>query len=102
MPQYLVLADDHTDAETINRRLFVRGAHLTRLSTEKARGRFIFGGAKLSAEGKMIGSMLVINAENETAAREWLQADPYTQGRVWQSVQVLLFKVADMPLPATE
>jgi uncharacterized protein YciI len=94
MPQYLILADDYKDAYAIDRRLAVREAHLARMSVEKAKGNFVTGGAKLDDEGKMIGSMLVINAATEDDARQWVQADPYITGKVWEKVEFLPFKVA--------
>jgi len=96
MQQYLVLADDYTDDEALSRRLAVRGAHLARVSVEKTKGLFEVGGAKLNAEGKMVGSMLVISAENETAAWQWLNVDPYVTGKVWEKITVTMFRVANV------
>jgi len=56
----------------------------------------VVGGAKLNEAGKMVGSMVIINAENEYAARLWLQEDPYIAGQVWETVEVLPFKLADV------
>jgi len=63
---------------------------------EREKGNFESGGAKLDPAGKMIGSMLVINAENEQAAWQWLEKDPYVTGRVWEKIEVLPFKLADV------
>lgn len=97
MPQFLILAKDFTDAYALDRRLAARNAHLARISVENARGNFVIGGAKLGDDGKMNGSMLVINASSADAARQWLQDDPYIKNRVWEAVEVLPFKVADIP-----
>jgi uncharacterized protein YciI len=95
MPQFLILADDYKDAEALNRRLSVREDHLKRMRTEKAEGRFVIGGAKLS-EGKMIGSMLVVNLDDEEAVKKWINVDPYFTGKVWEIIQILPFRVADV------
>lgn len=95
MPQFLILADDYKDSEALNRRLSVRGNHLKRMRTEKAEGRFIIGGAKLH-EGKMVGSMLVVNLEDEAAVHQWIEVDPYRTGKVWEHVQVVPFRIAEV------
>ena len=96
MPQYLLLANDYKDADALNRRMNVREKHLARVRVEKAEGRFIIGGAKLNEQGKMHGSMLVIIADNEEAARAWVNADPYSINKVWETVEILPFKVAEV------
>jgi uncharacterized protein YciI len=95
MAQFLILADDYKDAEALNRRLSVREDHLKRMKTEKAEGRFVVGGAKLN-EGKMVGSMLVVNLDDEETVRNWIEIDPYVTGKVWENIQVVPFKIADV------
>lgn len=96
MPQFLILADDFTDDDALNRRLTVREQHLARMAVEKAKGNFEVGGAKLNSEGKMFGSMLVISADNEAGAREWINEDPYVKGRVWDKIDIIPFRVANV------
>ena len=96
MPQYLILATDYKDDDALNRRLSVREAHLKRVRTEKAEGRFIIGGAKLNEQDNMHGSMLVLQLENEEAARKWVSEDPYITGKVWEHIEILPFRVADV------
>ncbi|WP_153799611.1 YciI family protein [Foetidibacter luteolus] len=96
MPQFLILANDYTDGEALNRRLAVRGEHLERLRREKAKGTFIVGGAKLNAEGKMHGSMIVLQLDDEAAVQEWISQEPYITGKVWEHVEILPFRVAEV------
>jgi uncharacterized protein YciI len=96
MPQFLILAEDYKDDDALNRRLSVREAHLKRVREEKAEGRFILGGAKLNEHGNMYGSMLIVQLENEEAVHEWLKDDPYVTGKVWEHIQVLAFKIAEV------
>lgn len=96
MPQFLILAEDYTDANTLQRRLSVRETHLKRMRVEKAEGRFIVGGAKLNKEGNMYGSMLVVQLENEEAVKQWINEDPYITGKVWEHVEILPFKIAEV------
>jgi len=100
MPQFLILASDYTDAYALERRLSVRPEHLSRMGVEKADGNLVIGGAKLDDNGNMVGSMLVINADSIAAARQWAQVDPYVTGKVWEKVEVLLFKVAEIKSPS--
>ena len=94
MPQFLLLADDHTDADALSRRMAVREQHLARMRAERPKGNFELGGAKLDASGKMVGSMLVMNADNEQDAWEWINADPYVTGKVWDKITITPFRLA--------
>ncbi len=42
----------------------------------------------LKQNDETVGSLLVVKAENETQARETLEADPYFSAGVWQSIKV--------------
>ena len=96
MPQFLILAEDYKDDDALNRRLSVREADLKRVRAEKAEGRFIIGGAKLNEHENMYGSMLIVQLENAEAVDEWLKNDPYVTGKVWQHIQVVPFRIADV------
>lgn len=96
MPQFLILADDYKDADALSRRLSVREEHLKRMRKEKTEGRFVIGGAKLNEQGNMHGSMLVVQLENEETARRWVNADPYVTGKVWEKIEILPFRIADV------
>jgi uncharacterized protein YciI len=96
MPQFLILADDFMDPDAISRRLTFREEHLKRLREEKLKGHFIIGGAKINECNQMVGSMLVIQLDNEEEVRVWLEEDPYTTARVWEEVEVIPFRVADV------
>ena len=94
MPQFLILANDYKDADALSRRLSVREEHLKRVRKDKVVGKFIFGGAKLSPENNMIGSMLVVEFENEEAVKQWVNQDPYVTGKVWEDIQIIPFRIA--------
>ena len=96
MPQFLLLADDYKDPDALSRRMSVREEHLKRMRIEKAAGRFIVGGAKLNEQGNMHGSMLVVQLDNEEAVKQWVNEDPYITGKVWEHVEILPFRVAEV------
>ena len=96
MPQFIILADDYKDENALSRRMAVREDHLARMKEEKDKGNFVIGGARLDDDGKMRGSMLIVNLENEFAVQQWLKVDPYVVGKVWDNIEVRPFKVADV------
>jgi hypothetical protein len=96
MPQFLILAKDYTDPDALQRRLSVREAHLARMHVEKEKGSFVTGGAKLDDAGRMVGSMLVVDLETKESVEKWVSVDPYITGKVWEDVEILPFKTADV------
>ena len=69
--QYLVHAYDYTDPDALSRRMAVRADHLAGAARLKAGGQFILGGALLSPEGQMIGSMMLFDFETEEQLQAW-------------------------------
>ncbi len=96
MPQFLILAEDYTDKDALNRRLTIRETHLQRMREEKKAGRFILGGAKFNDDGNMYGSMLIVNLENEDAVKDWVYVDPYFTSKVWKHIHIYPFRIADV------
>jgi uncharacterized protein YciI len=96
MKQYLVTAYDFTDAEAFNRRMAARPHHVDGAKALKASGNFVVGGAMLNEEGKMIGSTMIVQFETDEEMEAWKQNDPYITQKVWESVDVKPFKVADV------
>ena len=83
---FVALSRDHADG--LETRLANRPAHLEFL---KANGdRIKIGGPLLTSDGeRMIGSMLIVEADNEAEARALLAEDPYAKAGLFQSVEVL-------------
>ena len=96
MPQFLILTDDYKDPDALSRRLSVRETHLQRMREERVKGNFIIGGAKLNDQGNMHGSMLVVQLENEDEVKKWVEEDPYVTGKVWEKIEILPFRIADV------
>jgi uncharacterized protein len=91
---YIVIAKDGTDPEAPQRRLAVREKHLQEVQPAVAAGIVQVGGALLNQEGIMIGSMMILEAESEEAAREFLSKDIYSKTKVWQSFEIYPFRRA--------
>ncbi|MDB5147974.1 MAG: hypothetical protein JWQ57_1994 [Mucilaginibacter sp.] len=96
MKQYLVTAYDYTDGEAFHRRMAARPHHVDGAKALKASGNFVVGGAMLNEEGKMIGSTMIVQFETDEEMEAWKQNDPYITQKVWESVDVKPFKVADV------
>ena len=96
MNQYLVTAYDHTNADALQHRLNIRSHHLDGARELKVSGNFIIGGAMLNDEGKMIGSVMILQFETEEELQAWQQSEPYITQAVWETVDIKPFKVADV------
>lgn len=94
MPQFLLQATDYTDAQALERRLTARPAHLEIARKLKTDGHLILGGATLDPAGNMIGSMMVIEFDDEGQLQTWLRQDPYLTGKVWDKIEIRPFRVA--------
>ena len=83
---YAIHALDRADAGPL--RLATRSAHL-----EYAAGfDTIYGGPLLDEAGEMCGSLIVLEAENRTAAEDFVEGDPYTRAGLFASVDVRGFR----------
>ena len=96
MNQYLVTAYDYTDTEALQRRMNVRPHHLDGARDLRANGNYVLGGAILNEDGKMIGSVMILQFETEEALEAWKQSEPYITQKIWESVDVKPFRVADV------
>lgn len=94
MPQFMIQAKDFTDSEALQRRLSMRNEHLARMQEEKKKDIFIIGGALLSQEETMIGSMILLSLPAEEAVWQWIESDVYKTGKVWDEITVTPFRVA--------
>lgn len=72
-------------------RMATREAHIAYI---KETGMVRLGGPYLNAQGEMIGSMILIEAPDLTAARHWQSNDPYVKAGLFQSAELRPWKVA--------
>jgi uncharacterized protein YciI len=96
MNQYLVTAYDYTDEGAFDRRMNVRPHHLDGAKYLKAKGNYVLGGAVLNDEGKMIGSTMILQFETEEELKAWQQNEPYITQKIWESVDIKPFRVANV------
>jgi uncharacterized protein YciI len=96
MLQFVVIAEDGNDDEALDRRMAARPAHFEGARSLKAKNNFITGGAILNEEGKMKGSVMIMQFETEADLHHWLENEPYIKGNVWKKIEVKPFRVADV------
>lgn len=68
------------------KRMEVRPRHLEGM--ERLRSHIVCAGGLLDDEGKMKGSMLVMEFENREQLDDYLANEPYVQEHVWEKIEV--------------
>jgi uncharacterized protein YciI len=91
--QFLILGYDGKDPDALNRRLAVRDAHLTLAEKKHQSGNLLYAVALLDEQGKMCGSMLVVEYPSRQALDQYLQIEPYITGKVWEKVEIIPCKI---------
>jgi uncharacterized protein YciI len=89
---FLIVAQDFRDSEAPSRRMQQRSAHIEGVRRMKAEGTFLDGGAMLDDEGRMVGSMVLVEFPSRSEVDDWLAGDPYVTGRVWEQITVRPFR----------
>ena len=93
---YAIIASDV--ANSLEKRLAARPAHIERLQQLKAEGRVVQAGPHPAidsndpGEAGFSGSLIVAEFDSLAAAQAWADADPYIAAGVYDSVIVKPFK----------
>jgi len=93
---YAIIASDV--ANSLEKRLAARPAHIERLQQLKAEGRVVLAGPHPAidsndpGEAGVSGSLIVAEFESLAAAQTWADADPYIAAGVYDKVVVKPFK----------
>ena len=82
--QYMIKAYDGENM--LEKRLAVRPRHLENMA--KVPGKVICAGGLLDGEGKMKGSVLIMDFESKEFLQRYLDSEPYLKERVWETVEV--------------
>lgn len=89
MPQQIIIAYDHTDADALNRRMNARADHFKVIDDLRGQNKILIGIAIADDSEKMIGSVLVTNFDDRAELDEWLAREPYVVQKVWKDIQIL-------------
>ncbi len=93
---YAIIASDV--ANSLEKRLAARPAHIERLQQLKSEGRVVLAGPHPAidsndpGEAGFSGSLIVAEFESLAAAQAWADADPYIAAGVYDKVVVKPFK----------
>ncbi len=82
--QFIITAYDGPDM--LEKRMEVRPRHLENIS--RVKGKILCAGGILDAEGKMKGSVLIIDFASRELLVEYLKSEPYIREKVWERVEV--------------
>lgn len=91
--QFMVLGYDWKGEQGLARRLAAREAHLAQAGKMQSAGNLLYGVAMLDAEGRMCGSMLVVEFNSREDLDRWLEHEPYVVGKVWERTDIIPCKV---------
>ena len=75
----------------LNVRMETRPAHVDWLNGLNAEGKLKMAGPTLNAEGKPMGSLVVIVAEDQAAAEALAAQDPYAKAGLFEKVEIRPF-----------
>ncbi len=98
--QFLVIGHDGTDDQALSRRMTAREAHLAGVVKMKEEAKAIFGTAILDDQGKMIGSVMVMDFPSREELDAWLKIEPYVTQEVWLKIEVLPTQVPPVFMPS--
>ena len=84
MVQFVIRAYDGKGM--LEKRMEVRPRHLEGM--ERIRQHVVCAGGLLDDEGKMKGSMLIMEFESRQELDEYLTNEPYVQEHVWEKIEV--------------
>ncbi|NBB92011.1 MAG: YciI family protein [Gammaproteobacteria bacterium] len=93
---YMILGRDADDS--LNRRASAREAHLARIRVLLDEGRLVLAGPLPAVDADdpgpagYAGSLVVAEFEDQAAARDWAESDPYLQCGAWTGVEVHPFR----------
>ena len=82
--QYLIKAYDGNNAQ--EKRLAVRPKHLANIA--KVMEHVICAGGLLNENGKMVGSVLIMEFADRLQLDAYLHSEPYLTEHVWEKVEI--------------
>lgn len=94
--QFIITAYDGKDENALERRLAAREEHLKVAETMFLEKKFLYAGAILDDNEKMIGSCVIVDFESREAIDAYLKEEPYVLGNVWQEIDIKPFRVAPL------
>ncbi|MBX6742315.1 MAG: hypothetical protein IRY87_09745 [Acetobacteraceae bacterium] len=94
---YAVLAYDGEDDDALARRMAVRDRHLEVITAWAADGRLALGVPLFTNEGRIAGSLMLLEVPDQAGLDAYLAAEPFAREKVWQRITVHPFRIAPLP-----
>ena len=82
--QFMIKAYD--GAGMLEKRMEVRPRHLENIA--KVNGKILCAGGLLDDDGKMKGSLLIMEFNSRAELEQYLNTEPYITENVWENVEV--------------
>lgn len=82
--QFLIIA--HDGEHVLEKRMAVRPRHLEGMA--KLGKHIVCAGGLLDDEGKMKGSVLILDFEDRATLDDYLKNEPYVTEHVWEKIEV--------------
>jgi len=82
--QFMIKAYDGVNK--LEKRMSVRTQHLENMAAVK--GKVLCAGGLLDDEGRMKGSLLIMDFDTRELLDEYLETEPYIVSQVWEKVEV--------------
>ena len=82
--QFIITA--HDGENMLEKRMAVRPRHLEGMA--KLGKHIVLAGGLLDDEGKMKGSVLILDLEDRAALDDYLKNEPYVVEHVWEKIEI--------------
>jgi hypothetical protein len=86
--QFLIIGQDGDDPDAASRRAAARPKHLTEGDRLRDAGHLWFAAALVDDDGKMNGSMYLVDFADRSELEDWLRTEPYVVGDVWRHIDI--------------
>lgn len=96
MLQYVIIARDGNDANALERRMNARPNHFKGARILKDNNNLVLGGAILDENGKMAGSVMIMQFDTDEAMKHWYDNEPYVKENVWHDIEIKPFRIAEI------
>ena len=90
--QFIITA--HDGENVLDKRMAVRPRHLEGMA--KLGEHIVCAGGLLDDEGKMKGSVLILDLEDRTALDDYLKNEPYVVEHIWEKIEIEAVNVVIM------
>jgi len=90
---FIITGQDGSDDQALERRMNVREEHMGGVAEMVKEKKLLYAAAMLNNAGTLIGSTMIVDFESRDALDQYLEAEPYMTGKVWQKIDVKPCKI---------